>query len=224
MLLIYLSSQHRGRLHLSDKYNEDLQVGSGYWILVYEDQNYVITGQPIQSYSRTLYNNGWEMIGGCTSDAKALVDNGNIDVIYRFDKEMGYKRVQQRENLQPGQGYWILITEISDQCKLTVEDVSLNGAWFWHGSQGSEEYNQYFIVDEKGVFKDFGAFCFESGTYELLPDSSFIFTIIEPVQYCDGKTHVVKGKLTSSTEGFTIFNDEIRYMEKISNLSICEGT
>jgi hypothetical protein len=102
---------------------EDLQVGSGYWILVYEDQNYVITGQPIPSYNKTVYSDGWEMIGGCTSGARPTVDNCDIGVIYRFNMKTGYQRVLGTETMEPAGGFWILLTGVEGQCELRVEPI-----------------------------------------------------------------------------------------------------
>jgi predicted CxxxxCH...CXXCH cytochrome family protein len=105
------------------KENEELQIGVGYWILFNEDRDYVITGQPICSYSKTVYSDGWEMIGGCTFQGKAFVDNGNISVIYSYVQGEGYVRLLESENLTPGEGYWILINDVIDKAVLTVKPV-----------------------------------------------------------------------------------------------------
>ncbi|MGA1842916.1 MAG: hypothetical protein ACMUIU_20055 [bacterium] len=120
-VVMYTFKRESGYVRVKE--NEDLQVGSGYWILVYEDKNYVPIGQPIPYYSTMVYSSGWQMIGGCTSDAKALMDECKIKVIYGFKQESGYIRVQEDENLTPGKGYWILFENVMDQCELTVEII-----------------------------------------------------------------------------------------------------
>ncbi|MGA1864103.1 MAG: right-handed parallel beta-helix repeat-containing protein [bacterium] len=103
---------------------EELQVGKGYWILFYENQGYELCGKPIHSYSKTVYSDGWEMIGGCTSDARPAADSCEIDVIYRFVKGKGYQRVLlASENLEPGGGFWIFLEDVVDQCVITVEEL-----------------------------------------------------------------------------------------------------
>ena len=66
---------------------------------------------------------GWFIIGGCTSDSKASSSNCSIGVTYKYEKEYGYKRVLESENLQPGKGYWILVKNVMDQAKLKVETI-----------------------------------------------------------------------------------------------------
>jgi hypothetical protein len=103
----------------------EMKTGFGYWILLNEDQDFVITGQPFQSYNYLRYEDGWDMIGGCSSDAKAIADNCVISVIYKFTQELGYQRLHEAESLLPGQAYWILLREVVGQCDLTVEITDL---------------------------------------------------------------------------------------------------
>ncbi|MGA1842558.1 MAG: carboxypeptidase regulatory-like domain-containing protein [bacterium] len=117
----------RGAGYVRVQANEELQVGTGYWILVYEDQNYVLTGQPIPYYNKTVYSSGWEMIGGCTSasGARPTAYDCEIGVIYRFERGAGYRRVLlDSENMESGKGFWILFKGVEDQCELTVEPDS----------------------------------------------------------------------------------------------------
>ncbi|MGA1864790.1 MAG: hypothetical protein ACMUHX_06975 [bacterium] len=103
------------------KRNEDLQIGEGYWILFNKNQSYVISGNTICSYDKTIHSNGWEMIGGCTFQARALVDNGNIKVIYSFVQGKGYIRLPESEDLMSGKGYWILIEDITEKALLKIK-------------------------------------------------------------------------------------------------------
>jgi hypothetical protein len=113
----------KGYGYVRVKEDENMEVGDGYWILFHEDQNHTLTGQPIQSYKKTLYEDGWEMIGGCTFPAQPSTDFCSIDVIYRYVPGIGYERVLESEHIDPGRGYWILYNNIVDQCELRLETI-----------------------------------------------------------------------------------------------------
>ncbi|MGA1863727.1 MAG: hypothetical protein ACMUHX_01565, partial [bacterium] len=116
--VMYRFEREKGYVRVQD--SEELQVGAGYWILVNEDKEYVPTGQSIPSYDKTVYSDGWEMIGGCTSGARPTVDSCQIGVIYRFVSGSGYVRVLTTEEIEPGGGFWILFNSVVDQCKLSL--------------------------------------------------------------------------------------------------------
>ena len=63
------------------KAEETLTVGKGYWILLDQATSYTITGQPIESYTQPVYEDGWAMIGGCTKPAKVVPQECDIGVI-----------------------------------------------------------------------------------------------------------------------------------------------
>jgi hypothetical protein len=98
----------------------EMEVGKGYWILSDQDQTLNLTGKPIQSYTLTAGEDGWMMIGGCSSPAEAFTDGCNIRIIYGYDPEIGYKRLAG-EDLQPEKGYWILLEDVIGQCNLTAD-------------------------------------------------------------------------------------------------------
>lgn len=98
-----------------------LDVGRGYWILLDQNQQYSITGKLFQQYPYTVYEDKWAMIGGCTYDAQSKAANCSIGVIYGYVKEIGYQRVFASEHLKPGQGYWILLNKVVEECELMVE-------------------------------------------------------------------------------------------------------
>ncbi|MGA1840775.1 MAG: C-type lectin domain-containing protein, partial [bacterium] len=106
------------------KEDENIIIGKGYWILLDQNQKFSLTGQPIPSYNKTIHHEGWAMIGGCTSNARPITDNCNIGVIYKYVKGTGYQRVLESEDLESGQGYWILFKNVEDQASLTV-----HGEW-----------------------------------------------------------------------------------------------
>jgi hypothetical protein len=108
------------------KGDENIEVEKGYWIFLNQEKNYMLFGQPFDDYNLSITEAGWSIIGGCSSDAKASSRNCNIKVIYKFEKGQGYNRVLESENLSPGKGYWILITNITDQAKITVETIASN--------------------------------------------------------------------------------------------------
>jgi hypothetical protein len=99
---------------------EELEVGNGHWILFDQNQNYLLTGEPAWSYAIPVYENGWDMIGGCTYPAQALSDNCDIVVIYGYTQGKGYQRILESE-IEPGKGYWILFSNVLDQAELRVE-------------------------------------------------------------------------------------------------------
>lgn len=100
---------------------EKLEAGKGYWVLFSEEQSYPIEGKPIQSYTNTIYDAGWKMIGGCTYPALASSDSCSIGVIYGYIQGAGYQRISELECLEAGQGYWILLNNVMEECELMVE-------------------------------------------------------------------------------------------------------
>ena len=118
-VVVYSYERNVGYVRVQE--GHELKRGKGYWILLDQNQNYNLTGQPIQSYTLPVSENGWEMIGGCTLDAQASVENGIIKVIYHYKQGSGYQRVLESEHIKPSQGYWILFEDVTDQCELTVE-------------------------------------------------------------------------------------------------------
>ena len=90
--------------------DEKLDVGMGYWILSNILQPHFIRGSAIRKYTIPV-ENGWYMIGGCTSPAYKTVKNGKYDVIYCLNKEKGYIRIPNTELLERGKGYWILFSD-----------------------------------------------------------------------------------------------------------------
>jgi photosystem II stability/assembly factor-like uncharacterized protein len=109
------------------KEDQELQVGKGYWILLDEAQSFTLIGQPIKEYTFSA-EDGWYMIGGCSSSAQALVDTGDIVVIYRCAPEFGYQRLMESDNLEPGGGYWILFNNISEYAECVVSAKALSQA------------------------------------------------------------------------------------------------
>ena len=85
-----------------------------------EVKTHSITGSIISEYNLPVQD-GWYMIGGCTLQAKALVDSGNIRVIYGYAQGAGYQRILESEYLEPGKGYWIKFKDIADQASLIVK-------------------------------------------------------------------------------------------------------
>jgi hypothetical protein len=117
-MVIYGHNRGAGYVRLGDQ--EELEIGAGYWILLNEEKEFTITGQSINGYTLSVNESGWNMIGGCSSEAKATSENCDIGVIYGSVQGRGYQRVQESENLKPGKGYWILLNNIVDEGRLTV--------------------------------------------------------------------------------------------------------
>jgi parallel beta-helix repeat protein/predicted outer membrane repeat protein len=104
------------------KEEESVEVGKGHWILINEAKTYSITGEIIDEYDLSVQD-GWYMIGGCTYAAQASIDDGKIKVIYDYKQGVGYQRILESEKLKPGEGYWILFEEVTDQASLSVKGI-----------------------------------------------------------------------------------------------------
>ena len=98
----------------------DLQTYAGYWIFLNQEKEFTINGQLVNGYDLAVNEPGWKMIGGCTFKEKAASKNCDIGVIYGYEEGVGYQRIQVTENLEPGEGYWILLNNIVGECRLTV--------------------------------------------------------------------------------------------------------
>ena len=117
----------KGKGYVRMQNNENLAVGRGYWILLNEEKTYSLTGQTIPSYTKTVSEDGWEMIGGCTPNVRPTTDKCRIRVIYGYVQGVGYQRVMESENLTPGQGYWIQFGDVTDQAEMRVETIKESG-------------------------------------------------------------------------------------------------
>jgi hypothetical protein len=118
-VVIYKYERDSGYVHMEG--TESLEIGRGYWIKLNEGQDNPSTGQPIQSYNISLYEDGWSMIGGCTCPARAQLDNGKIIVIYQYVQGFGYQRIPASGLIEPGKGYWILCQDIMGEAELEVK-------------------------------------------------------------------------------------------------------
>ncbi len=116
-VVVYKYEKTQGYVHVL--VNEQLVAGKGYWILFKEGRSYNLTGQPIESYKKTINEDGWELVGGCAWSAQAMVDPDKIIVIYQYVQGSGYQRVVS-ERLDPGKGYWILFKDIENGIEFRV--------------------------------------------------------------------------------------------------------
>ena len=104
----------------------NLEVGKGYWILFEQAKVYYLQGQSFPDYTQTMNADGWSMIGGCSTPAQVTTDSCNISVIYSFKQDIGYKRIQPTENIEQGQGYWLLLdgNGIEGECIFSVQAIN----------------------------------------------------------------------------------------------------
>jgi hypothetical protein len=119
-VVVYGYDKNEGYVRVED--DHALEEGKGYWILLNEAKTYPMIGEIIYEYSMSVQD-GWYMIGGCSSDAEASEYKCNIGVIYGYEQGSGYKRIQEGENLKPGKGYWILFEDTTDQASLNVKGL-----------------------------------------------------------------------------------------------------
>lgn len=118
-----------------------LEVGRGYWILMDQNQNYSLIGQPILLYNKTVFEDGWAMIGGCSYPASVSSENCDIVVTYGYIHGTGYQRVPELENLQPGKGYWVLLKNRADQAQIKVMSLTV-GVWLTTGDSSKKLQRQ----------------------------------------------------------------------------------
>lgn len=105
--------------------DKKLEIGKGYWVLLEKEKTYRLTGQPIQKYTKKVYENGWDMIGGCRSRSRVSSDSCSIDVIYTYIKGVGYKRLLGSDSMKPGKGFWIRFIDVTHQDRLRVAEEVL---------------------------------------------------------------------------------------------------
>ena len=66
---------------------------------------------------------GWSMISLPVIPESPVISElfPEAVVIYGYEKEFGYKRIMEKEELEVGKGYWILFGNITDQAEFTVK-------------------------------------------------------------------------------------------------------
>lgn len=102
----------------------NMEIGKGYWILVNEAKTFSLTGQPIYSYTLLINEGGWQIIGGCISNAGVSSENCHIEVIYQYVQGTGYKLILESGVLEPCNGYWLLVKDIGPHASVTVQNIA----------------------------------------------------------------------------------------------------
>ncbi|MGA1842273.1 MAG: FG-GAP-like repeat-containing protein [bacterium] len=98
-------------MYLPKDYDDSLEIGKGYWIYVPTDQNYIITGIPINSYTKKTPA-GWSMIGACSYPSDVFVDQGSVKALFGFEyMYMFYGSGNSMDPMEPGSGFWINLTD-----------------------------------------------------------------------------------------------------------------
>ena len=85
---------------------EELRVGQGYWVAVFQDSQIVIEGTPVSPYQAVM-ERGWNLIGGIFDEAKVTVISGGpiASNMFRWDPDsQGYIST---DTLAPGFGHWL---------------------------------------------------------------------------------------------------------------------
>lgn len=135
----FIYGYEKGYGYVRIKDHEDLEVGKGYWILIEEDEDYLISGSFAQDYSVKL-NGGiypWTLIGiAKPMDNYEIIMNGcSIDKIYCYDAEnKQYFRLRGLGSsttldllyaLNDGEACWIRVLpdEASDECIMEVSSA-----------------------------------------------------------------------------------------------------
>lgn len=102
---------------------KELEAERGYWIHLDSAQTYTFNGKTINDFKLKVNEEKWEMIGGCSFPAKASIKNGDIEIIYKYTPGIGYKQVLESESLEPGRGYWILISNILEHATVHIGNI-----------------------------------------------------------------------------------------------------
>lgn len=152
--VIYGYKKGTGYIRLGN--DNKLEIGKGYWILFYEEQSLTLIGQPVCEYTFPVDQDGWCMIGGCSYPAYYTIDIGNVDVIYKYTQGIGYKRVSESDDLEPGKGYWILFSNIASQAEFHVE-VEITDAdpiILANGSKPEDWDLDHFVIEQVNITCD----------------------------------------------------------------------
>jgi hypothetical protein len=80
------------------------EAGRGYWLLVLQDVDVTVSGQPVDSLSLGL-SAGWNMVGGPIDEVEA------VDVFSGFHQLVTWNGYgyQTSSSFEPGKGYWVLV-------------------------------------------------------------------------------------------------------------------
>ncbi len=83
---------------------------------------------------------------------------------------------------------------------------------------------QYIVFDGQGGIVDLGAFCFQSGTYQVQPNGTLSATVVSPQnEFCEPGPATVYGTLTSPTTGTLTLKEGSAQMRKVEDPSACQG-
>ena len=105
---------------------------------------------------------------------------------------------------------------VGDACE-GYSNATMDGHWML---MVASEESAYFICDGEGSVTDFGSFIVP-GTYEIGSDGSFTLHL----ESLHGEEQIaVSGKLTSTTQGYTIGDYAGMSVRKIGDISACQGT
>lgn len=99
---------------------------------------------------------------------------------------------------------------------------SLQGAWIFEALELPGYY--YIVFDGQGGITDLGAFCFQSGTYQVQADGALSATVVSPQnEFCDSGVSTVYGTLTSPTAGTLTLKEGLAQMRKVEDPSAFQG-
>lgn len=108
ILLIYKYIPGSGYTHISDQ-TTNFEQGVGYWFKSNSEFTYENTGNNSSSPLEITWEQGWNMISTPFSE-NLIVENqswkSNVDLIYGFDKNVGYQLKTKSDILDSTQGYW----------------------------------------------------------------------------------------------------------------------
>ncbi|MDP6261866.1 MAG: C25 family cysteine peptidase [Candidatus Marinimicrobia bacterium] len=172
---------------------ENLALGTGYWLRFSEEGENQIVGLPINSLSIAIQE-GWNLISGITSTVEAggIIDPSGLIVpgtMYSYN-ENGYANVS---SLEPGTGYWIRsfgdgtitlqssrTSKVNDPVGLTsdletMNKIRFNGAELYFGATITENEQLSYSLPPKPPSGAFDArfsgdwkYCSDEGMIEVM--------------------------------------------------------
>ena len=90
---------------------DHIESGAGYWVFNLIECDIPIIGVPVEQYGRTV-SRGWNLLGATIdtlpSDAISISPYGSVMSVFRFDAPT--QTYLPSSTLDPGNGYWIFIT------------------------------------------------------------------------------------------------------------------
>ena len=114
------------------------------WYQTKEEDGQCVSGRCFLNYAIILSNNidvpvdlpaGWSLISLPVMPDNAVLSGifPEAKLVYGFDKDFGYVRIDKEEELKEGEGYWILMPEAHNYTLTgaAIEEITLSAEYGW---------------------------------------------------------------------------------------------